>query len=59
MDIFNKLIQSFLPYSKESHKIGLSQFKETPVEERKNAEPMLKSKKIKISDLMRGESVQS
>ena len=59
MDIFNKLIQSFLPYSKESHKIGLSQFKETPVEERKKTEPILKNKKIKISDLMRGESVQS
>ena len=47
MDIFNKLIQSFFPYSTESHKIGLSQFKETPVEERKKTEPVLKNKKIK------------
>lgn len=59
MDIFNKIFQSLFPYSKESHKIGLSQFKESSIEEKKHQEPVLKNKKVKISDLMRGESISS
>ena len=49
--IFN-IIQKCLIFDKEPQRIGLSQFKETPVEVKK-PEPSIKNKDVKLSDLMR------
>lgn len=51
MNTFLNLIQKFFIFEKEPQKIGLSQLKE-PVLIKKEA-PSIKSKDVKLSDLMR------
>lgn len=51
MNTFLNLIQKFFIFEKEPQKIGLSQLKE-PVYVKKE-EPSIKSKDVKLSDLMR------
>lgn len=52
MSIFETIIHKILFFEKEPQKVGLSQFKDEPVIEEKK-EPSLKSKDVKLSDLMR------
>lgn len=52
MEIFNNLLQKIFFFDKEPQRIGLSQFKEPEIKEKKS-EPSLKSKDVKLSDLMR------
>jgi len=54
--IFNILQKVFI-FEKEPQKIGLSQFKE-PVHKEKITQPSIKNKNIKLSDLMRGETIK-
>ena len=51
MNIFEAIINKVLIFEKEPQKVGLSQFKETPVI--KKTEPSIKNKDVKLSDLMR------
>ena len=51
MNILETIIHKILIFEKEPQKIGLSQLKETPVI--KKAEPSIKNKDVKLSDLMR------
>ena len=51
MKAFINFIQNILINDKDTIKIGLSQFKEEPIE--KKDEPSIKNKDIKLSDLMR------
>lgn len=52
MSILETIMRKILPFEKEPQKIGLTQIKEeTPII--KKAEPSLKNKDIKLSDLMR------
>ena len=51
MNIIINLIQKFFIFEKEPQKVGLSQLRE-PVSIKK-AEPSIKNKDIKLSDLMR------
>ena len=51
METILNLIQKCFIFEKEPQRIGLSQFKE-PIEAPK-AEPSIKSKDVKLSDLMR------
>ena len=51
MDTILNLLQKLLLFEKEPQRIGLSQFKNTPTE--KKAEPSIKNKNVKLSDLMR------
>ena len=55
METFFNIIQKFFIFEKEHQKIGLSQFKESEIKEKKN-EPTIKNKEVKLSDLMRGVS---
>ena len=52
MNIILNLIQKIIIFEKEPQKIGLTQLKE-PVIIKKEEETSLKSKDIKLSDLMR------
>ena len=52
MDKILNVLQNFFMFDKEPQKIGLSQFKE-PVEKTSKQEPSIKSKNVKLSDLMR------
>jgi len=52
MEKFLNIMQKFFIFEKEPQKIGLSQFKD-PVETPKKEEPSIKTKDIKLSDLMR------
>ena len=58
METFINLLQKVFIFEKEPQKIGLSQFKE-PVKKEKPTQPSIKNKNIKLSDLMRGESINS
>ena len=49
--ILNFIEKCFI-FDKEPQRIGLSQFKE-PVEQKKKEQPSIKSKDVKLSDLMR------
>lgn len=51
MNILETIINKILIFEKEPQKIGLSQLKETVVV--KKAEPSIKNKDVKLSDLMR------
>lgn len=51
MNLFEKIVHKILIFEKEPQKIGLSQLKEQPII--KKAEPSLKNKDVKLSDLMR------
>lgn len=51
MEKFVNIIQKFFIFEKEPQKIGLSQLKE-PVKQKKET-PSLKTKDVKLSDLMR------
>ena len=51
MNILNNFINKILIFEKAPQKIGLSQLKEPTVI--KKAEPSLKNKNVKLSDLMR------
>ena len=57
MDTFINLIQKLFIFEKEPQKIGLSQFKEPVIKEKPAL--TIKNKNIKLSDLMRGESINS
>ena len=52
MDTILNFIQKCMPFGKEPQKIGLSQLKESSVIAHNN-ESSIKSKDIKLSDLMR------
>ena len=58
MNAFINTLQKLFFFEKEPQKIGLSQFKEKNQEEIKK-EPSIKNKDIKLSDLMRRESIKS
>ena len=58
MNAFIDILQKLFFFEKEPQKIGLSQFKEKAQEEAKK-EPSIKNKDIKLSDLMRRESLKS
>ena len=58
MNTFIDILQKLFFFEKEPQKIGLSQFKEKVKEETKK-EPSIKNKDIKLSDLMRRESLKS
>ena len=51
METLFNILQKLFIFDKEPNKIGLSQFKE-PVEKPK-AQPSIKNKDVKLSDLMR------
>lgn len=51
MNIFETILSKLLIFEKEPQKIGLSQLKEPP--KIKKAEPSIKNKDVKLSDLMR------
>lgn len=51
MNFINNIFQKFMFFENETQKIGLSQFKEN--HETKKVEPSIKSKDVKLSDLMR------
>jgi len=57
METFINLLQKVFIFEKEPQKIGLSQFKE-PVHKEKITQPSIKNKNIKLSDLMRGETIK-
>ncbi len=57
MEHFKNLIQKIFIFEKEPQKIGLSQFKD-PVKKEKPAQPSIKNKNVKLSDLMRGEMIK-
>ena len=57
METFINLLQKVFIFEKEPQKIGLSQFKE-PVHKEKIIQPSIKNKNIKLSDLMRGETIK-
>ena len=50
-------LQTLFFFEKEPQKIGLTQFKEHPKKEKPTA--TIKNKIVKLSDLMRGESINS
>lgn len=52
METFVNILQKIFMFEKEPQRIGLSQFKE-PVKQEKKKSPSLKSKDVKLSDLMR------
>ena len=52
MEKFLNILQKCFIFEKEPQKIGLSQFKE-PTEKTPKQEPSIKSKNVKLSDLMR------
>ena len=52
MNIIESIIKKVLIFEKEPQKIGLSQLKE-PAVAIKKAEPSIKNKDVKLSDLMR------
>ena len=52
METIINIIQKLFTFDDAPQKIGLSQFTEQPVQEKKKA-PSIKSKDIKLSDLMR------
>ena len=51
MSIFENFMNKLFAFEKEPQKIGLSQFKDTPIIEK--SEPSIKNKDVKLSDLMR------
>ena len=51
MSIFETIMQKVFIFEKEPQKVGLSQFKAEPVIEKR--EPSIKTKDVKLSDLMR------
>ena len=52
MNVLQNILQKCLFFEKEPQRIGLTQFKETPAPKKAEA-PSLKSKDVKLSDLMR------
>lgn len=54
---FINLLQRVFVFEKEPQKIGLSQFKD-PVVKEKEPQPSLKNKNVKLSDLMRGNTIK-
>lgn len=52
METFVNILQKVFIFEKEPQRIGLSQFKESPKKE-KPAQPSIKNKDVKLSDLMR------
>ena len=58
MDIITNILQKLFIFEKEPQKIGLSQFKEAQQIKEKE-KPSIKNKDIKLSDLMRKESINS
>ena len=52
MNFINNLINKILVFEKTPQKIGLSQFKQEEVVEKKT-QPSIKNKDVKLSDLMR------
>ncbi len=57
MESFVNILQKVFIFEKEPQKIGLSQFKE-PEPKEKPTQPSIKNKNVKLSDLMRGESIK-
>ena len=56
MENFVNMLQKVFIFEKEPQKIGLSQFKEPKVK-KEPPKPSIKNKNVKLSDLMRKESV--
>ena len=57
MESFINILQKVFIFEKEPQRIGLSQFKES-VKQEKEVKPSIRNKNVKLSDLMRGESVK-
>lgn len=55
METFVNILQKLFMFEKEPQKIGLSQFKESSIQEKKHT-PSIKNKDVKLSDLMRRQS---
>ena len=55
METFVNILQKLFIFEKEPQKIGLSQFKESSIREKKQT-PSIKNKDVKLSDLMRRQS---
>ena len=53
MENFVNMLQKVFIFEKEPQKIGLSQFKEEDNKNKKTEKPSIKTKDIKLSDLMR------
>lgn len=58
MNTFINIIQKIFIFEKEPQRIGLSQFKNTDTDN-KQERPSLKNRNVKLSDLMRGETVNN
>ncbi len=56
MNLLETIIHKVLIFEKEPQRVGLSQFKDRPVA--KPVEPSIKSKNVKLSDLMRRGAAQ-
>lgn len=57
MENFISILQKIFIFEKEPQKIGLTQFKE-PVIKEKAVQPSIKNKNVKLSDLMRGNTIK-
>ena len=57
MESFINILQKVFIFEKEPQRIGLSQFKES-VKQEKEVKPSIRNKNVKLSDLMRGESLK-
>lgn len=57
MEHFINILQKVFIFEKEPQRIGLSQFKEQQIE-KKQTQPSIKNKNVKLSDLMRGEVIK-
>ena len=57
MESLINLLQKVFIFEKEPQKIGLSQFKEPKIKE-KSSQPSIKNKNVKLSDLMRGNTIK-
>ena len=58
MNTFINIIQKIFIFEKEPQRIGLSQFKKTDAVS-KPEKPSLKNRNVKLSDLIRGETVNN
>lgn len=58
MEHFINMLQKVFIFEKEPQRIGLSQFKTIDTKDKDKGHPSLKNKNIKLSDLMRGETIK-
>ena len=58
MEMFTNILQKFFIFEKEPQKIGLSQFKDSTEKKKKENNTSIKTKNVKLSDLMRREVIK-